>query len=184
MPHVVIKYTYMDDVDIFLTESVPDLKRFKQISFYNIPYSTIICKNTTRLTGVMLADTEKFYTQSLINAQSKLDPSGENDELILYNLVKEASLRLPIDKSGTHEVIFNSNYRPLHGVHLSFNRGPGKRLCQVKSTRIRQLLLSVKNVGDFFCHDKPGYDLMSKVMKKNYIQEQGNMTVKEGLCQS
>ena len=99
-------------------------------------------------------------------------------------MVKEAGLRLPIDTSGTHEVIFNSKYRPLHGVHLSFNHGPGKMLCQDKLTKIRQLLLSVKILGDFFCHDEPGYYLMSKVMNETYIQEQGNMTVKEGVCQS
>ena len=100
-------------------------------------------------------------------------------------MVKEAGLRLPIDTSGTHEGIFNSKYRPLHGVHLSFNRGHGKRMChQVKLNTIRQLFLSVKNLGDFFCHDKPVYDLMSKVMNDIYIQEQGNMTVKEGFCRS
>ena len=98
--------------------------------------------------------------------------------------MKEAGLRLPVDTSGTDEGIYNSKYRPLHGVHLRFNRGPGKRLCQVKLTTIRQLLLSVKHLGDFFCHDKPGYDLMSKVMNDTYIQEQGNRTVKEEVCQS
>ena len=59
MPHVVTKYTYMADVDIFLTESLLDPKRFKQMSFHNIPHSNIIHINTTMLTGVMLADTEK-----------------------------------------------------------------------------------------------------------------------------
>ena len=59
MPHVVTKCTYMADVDIFLTESVLDPKRFKQMSFHNIPHSNIIHINTTMLTGVMLADTEK-----------------------------------------------------------------------------------------------------------------------------
>ena len=72
----------------------------------------------------------------------------------------------------------------MHGVHLSFNRGPGKRMCQTKLTQIRQLFLNAEFLGDFFCHDKPGYDLMSKVMNDIYIQEQGNMTVKEGFCRS
>ena len=79
----------------------------------------------------------------------------------MYNLVKEAVLRLPVDTSGTHEGIFNSKYCPLRGVHLSFNPGPGKRLRKVNLTKIRQLFLSVKHLGCFFFHDKPGYYLMS-----------------------
>ena len=57
VPHVVTKYTYMADVDIFLMESVLDPKRFKHMYFYNIPYRNSIRQNTTRVTGVMLADT-------------------------------------------------------------------------------------------------------------------------------
>lgn len=180
VPHVLANYTYMADTDIFLLESVLAPERFQQMAHFKIPYSNMIRLNTTRLTGVMLADTEHFYTPSLIKAQHKLDASG-NDEVFLYNVVKEAGLGLPVDTSGTSEGKFYSQFRPIHGTHLSFNRGPGKRLCTVNMKTIEQLL-NVKHAGEFFCRDKAAYDPMSKAVNASYIQEQGSMTVNDGIC--
>lgn len=112
-------FTYIGDVDIFLTQSVLDPRRLQQMQRNNIPYSNIIRPNTTRLTGLMLLHTRDFYTPELLQAQQDLDANG-NDEEFLYQLVNASGLGLP----GTNET-----YRPAHGLHLSTNRGPGKRIC-------------------------------------------------------
>lgn len=124
----------MADIDVFLTENVLNSKRFQQMDNFKLPYSNMIRPHTTRLTGVMLVDTKRFYTETLIQAQQTLDAAG-NDEMFLYKkLVDKAGHGLPPDPSSSmikEDDKLLASYRPVHGVHLSFNRGPGKRLCQI-----------------------------------------------------
>mmetsp|Transcript_2438 Transcript_2438/g.4420 ORF Transcript_2438/g.4420 Transcript_2438/m.4420 type:complete len:225 (-) Transcript_2438:838-1512(-) len=58
IPQVPANYTYISDVDIFITESVLHPERLKQMDYFDIPYSNIIRVNTAMLTGVMLVDSE------------------------------------------------------------------------------------------------------------------------------
>ena len=183
VPHVQTKYTYIGDIDILLTESVLDPKRYRQMSYFKIPYSNIIRQNKTRLTGLMLVNTSMFYTTPLINAQKELDASG-NDEEFLYRLVKAAGHGLPVDTSDSLEGKLLSQFRPQHGIHLSYNRGPGKRLCQTLTLTMASIrhLLSDHHVGEFVCHDQHAYDRLSTVTKIVYDEELGNMSVREGIC--
>lgn len=120
------QYTYIGDVDIFMTESVlDDTMRMDQMKTWNIPYSNIVRPNTTRLTGVMLMRTDDFYTPKLLELQQTVNAKG-NDEMVLYRIVNASRIGLPPDASDDDLL---SKYRPLHGVHLSTNRGPGKSMC-------------------------------------------------------
>ena len=144
----------------------------------------MIRQNTTRLTGVMLVDTKRFYTETLIKAQQTLDAGG-NDEMFLYKLVEKAGHGLPPDPSLSmirEDDKVLASYRPVHGVHLSFNRGPGKRLCQISYDRIREFLLSYKDIHGLLCRDSPMLKSLSSTIKDSYNQSLHNMTVKDGIC--
>lgn len=119
------KYTYIGDVDIFFHESVLAPKRLEQMRAWDIPYSNVIRPNSTRLTGVMLMKTEEFYTPNLISAQQDMNAKG-NDEEFLYRIVNESGIGLPGANYDSDPLM---KYRPVHGLHLSTNRGPGKRMC-------------------------------------------------------
>ena len=50
--------------------------------------------------------------------------------------------------------MYYSNYRPQHGQHLSFSRGPGKGLCQAGLQNIIDHMLFVyPNIGEYLCND-------------------------------
>ena len=184
VPYVKAKYTYMADIDIYLTESVLDSKRFQQMDHFKLPYSNSIRANTTRLTGVMLVDTKRFYTETLIQAQQILDAGG-NDEVFLYKLVEKAGHGLPPDPSSStlrEDDKVLALYRPVHGIHLSFNRGPGKPLCQMSYDRIRALLLSYTDIYGLLCRDYHQLKVLGSIIEESYTQRLYNMTVKDGVC--
>ena len=126
IPRVKVNFTYIGDVDIFITESVLQPSRLRQMELFNLSYSNVRRQNEDRLTGVMLLRTEDFYTKKFIDAQATEDAKG-NDEIFLYRVIAAAGLGLPPIPS-TKEAL--SLYRPVHGLHISLNRGIGKEMCQ------------------------------------------------------
>ena len=84
VPHVVTNYTYIGDVDLFITESVLDPKRFKQMDFFKIPYSNIIRPNSTRLTGLMLVDTSKSNCPTAPANDKGLPSKGSSFTLTVF----------------------------------------------------------------------------------------------------
>merc|ERR1719162_2462708 len=115
--------------------------RFKQMEFFCLPYSNIVRDydvepEKRRLTGVMLVETERFYTPALIKAQATVNAIG-NDEMFLYKIVVEAGIGIP-DPNTTDDLI---RYRPLHGTHLSLSRGPPKKMCQTDNAGPKQIEL-------------------------------------------
>ena len=174
IPTIQAKYTYISDVDIFLTESVLSSQRIEQMRYFNIPYSNVLRTNqNNRLTGIILVKTREFYTEDLIHAQSTVDAHG-NDEIFLYNLITRAGFNLPI--SNTTIGKFYASYRPLHGVHLSYSRGPGKSMCQTSLFEISKLL-NVPFVNEYLCHDNNAFTFLSKKINDSYKQIQYNMSI-------
>ena len=173
-PVITATYTYLADTDIFLTESVVDPLRLKQMEYWNIPYSNIIRPNQLRLTGVMLLRTDEFYTPKLLSIQQDMEAKG-NDEVVLYKLVNSSGMGLP----GTNYSDPMATYRPLHGVHLSTNRGPGKRMCLPSFAGGNRQdwcrLLSTPLLDKFLCISKENIILES--ISKIQIQLQYNMTL-------
>ena len=180
VPYQPAIYTYIGDVDIFLTESVLDERRMEQMKVFDIPYSNMVrdynSSDPLRLTGLMLVETERFYTPALIKAQENVDARG-NDEAFLYNIVVESGIGVPPSNS-THPLL---RYRPSHGTHLSHNRGPNKRLCG--RTNIREML-SVDLLQDFLGRDESGKQFLTSIAAK--IEEQTTKKMKEvnGKCRS
>jgi len=118
----------------------------------------------------------------LVKAQHELNANG-NDEAFLYTLVVKAGLGLPVDSSRTPEGKFYSQFRPLHGTHLSFNRGPGKRICTEVLQSLKNLL-RVQDFGHILCHDKSLFEVLAKVTKDSFEQGAANMRVKDGVCKA
>ena len=181
---MVTNCTCIGDVDLFVTESVLDPKRLEQMKCFKIPCSNAIHLNSTRLTGLMLVDAEKFHTPALIEAQQKLDSSG-NDEIFLYRLVEKVGHGLPIDTTRIPKGVFYSNYRPGHGEHLSLNQGPGKRMCcMLRTDKFEHFILhTFKCFGEYICYDRTMRDMLSGVLRDIDIETLGNMTNREGICQ-
>lgn len=136
VPEHAAAYTYISDVDILITSPVVSPERLMQMELNKLVYSNALRKGSKRLTGVMLVKTASFYTPALRKAQWAIPPQG-NDEVFLARLVKNASLGLPPDQTGTSDIAYfkgnmtnwpadwAARYRPLHGLHLSVSRGPG-----------------------------------------------------------
>ena len=179
------KYTYIGDVDIFLTEPVVEPRRLAQMEYFGLPYSNVIRSNTTKLTGLMLMKTASFYTPAYLEAQRTINPVGINDEAVLYKLVNSSGLGLPeTPTSGTinHGIEI---YRPLHGIHLSLNRGPGRIMCLTDWQTERGL----KEWCDAFVHtgatlqnylhyDAAGQSFLNKALDIAKEQVKYSMTVK------
>ena len=184
VPKVYANYTYIGDIDIFLTESVfTDNFRINQMRFFDMPYSNVLRPppNDKRLTGLILIDTKNYYTPKLINAQRVVDAQG-NDEVFLRNLVVSAGFNLPYKKGGSDNktISYYSNHRPQHGEHLSLSRGPGKGLCQTSLQRITDKMLSVyPNIGEYLCNDDYAMSYLSKVVSDSYQQEKYHMTLRD-----
>jgi len=167
-------FTYIGDVDIFLTESVLDPKRMEQMQHFNLSYSNVIRPNTTRLTGVMLLRTQDFYTESLLTVQRELNALG-NDEEFLYRLVEKAGLGLP-GTNHSHDPF--AVHRPVHGLHLSTNRGPGKRLCLGQFDDQWCRVLNTPWLHEFLClQQDPSKSIFSQAAEKIRQQMVSNMTL-------
>ena len=119
VPVVKADYVYLSDVDILLTESVVNSERLAQMQRHNLPYSNILRQNSSvpRLTGVFLARMEEFYSPAFRLQQHDAIyglngfESKMNDENILAVMCNRS-----------HGLPGPDTYRPLHGVHLSYNR--------------------------------------------------------------
>lgn len=180
LPSVAAEYTYIGDVDIFLTESVLDKMRFEQMEHFGLPYSNVIRPGSKRLTGVMLVRSRDFFTQAYRNAQETAQTGRKLDEMVLYDIVSRAGLGLP----GTdYKRDPFASYRPLHGLHLSSNRGPGKRLCLPGFSEWCDFL-ALPQFGNMLCAGSSGPMLMN-FMDMVIKQEEGNMTVEgQKICRT
>jgi len=178
------KYTYIGDVDLFLTESILNSSRMEQMEFFGLPYSNIVRNYNVepgerRLTGLMLVETERFYTPALIKAQATVNAIG-NDEVFLYKIVVEAGIGIP-DPNTTSKFL---KYRPGHGIHLSFNRGPRRRMCHAISTEKIGLLQHGIQVESYLRSDHFGERFFSTIAVQVQEEERMNMKIINGTCQS
>lgn len=187
LPTQSANYTFIGDIDILFTSSVLDPIRFEQMKYFGLPYSNIVRNlNATsrRLTGVMLVETERFYTPDFVNAQQSLFPGSKNDEAFLYELVTKAGFGVPSPVSkktlSLHSEEFLLRYRPTHGVHLSLNRGPGKRMCITSP----QPVLDAPLLSEYLLHDVQAYQFISAAAASFETQEMYGMEVVDGVCRS
>ena len=127
----------------------------------NIPYSNSVRDYSVeprvrRLTGVMMVD-----------------------EMFLYKIVEEAGLGIP-PADSTSPLL---GWRPLHGVHLSFNRGPWKRLCTIPKASFNKML-QVDRFEEYRSIDRIADRYIAVQQNIIEIQERGKMKNRNNECQS
>ena len=108
-PQVITEYTYINDIDILILESVSE-QHIKEMNKTGLPYSNIIRPSTERLTGLHFTKSSVYYPVSIPKNVAEYE-----DEEILYQIIQNSDIALP-----------DTNYvfRPVHGYHLSLNRPP------------------------------------------------------------
>lgn len=118
----IAEYLYIGDIDLLVFEDICDIHIPRLIDEVR-PFSNIVrdCSaNKPRLTGLHFCKYDDFYPLPDI---SDFDLSVENDEYILYELVKRKGLNIDYDYK----------YRPECGIHMSLNRDPVGRYVNTKS---------------------------------------------------
>ena len=135
IPTVQSKYTYISDIDIIYMENI--LPNYLKTWPQKLPYHNKVRPNSTRLSGVMMVESDKYYIDVFKQCQQKYYDMNyrENDEKILYNLCKDI-----------HGLPDNSfNYRPIFGIHFSPNRGKGKKMILRVSKWYYDTFLNIAN---------------------------------------
>lgn len=144
-PTVKSKYTYISDIDIMYLEDII----IKYINTWpeNLPYHNILRESdSSRLTGVMMVETEKYYTSIFKKCQEKYynENKNDNDEKILAKMCK--------DIYGLPNLTFR--YRPILGIHFSLNRGKNKKM-ELKTTKkyVYSFMSIVENYEELFKYE-------------------------------
>lgn len=110
-PKLKADYVYIGDSDILILDNNVLEKHLQNIKQNNLDYSNIVRKGTKKLSGLHFIEYNKMYP---IKVKPK-EYMDVNDEVLLYNLMNKKGYKLPL----------NTNYRPLHGLHISyFSRPP------------------------------------------------------------
>lgn len=116
-PKIKSKYVYISDVDIITLDQNICNQHIKHMEKENIPYSNIVRpysekQKYKKLTGLHFTPYNNYYP---IPKYTDLIESGlYNDEDFLYQLVKKRY-------NNISEI---SQWRPVHGIHVSPNRKP------------------------------------------------------------
>jgi hypothetical protein len=109
-PQIISEYTYIADIDILVMETNIIEQHLGEMRRTGLPYSNIKRDGIDKLSGLHFTSSSAYYPVPDLH---DLDLSRENDEAILYQIVKRKGV--PIS---------DSNFRPVHGIHVSYNRPP------------------------------------------------------------
>ena len=119
VPTVKSNYTLISDIDIMYLENILPLFLKKWPLSGNFPYSNVRRPNTNRLTGVMMVNTKKYYTNTFKKCQRKYynKNNGDNDEVILGKMCDEI-----------HGYAKGSRFITQLGIHFSPNRSRNSKI--------------------------------------------------------
>ncbi|WP_018984658.1 hypothetical protein [Salinimonas chungwhensis] len=114
-PALKAEYVYIGDIDILVFENVFSIHK-NLIEDFDLPFSNVIRPQSVlsgrpRLTGLHFCEYKKYYPLAGLDS---LDYNSENDEHILYLIMKKKGLMVP----------GNFSIRPECGVHISLSRSP------------------------------------------------------------
>lgn len=107
-PKLKADYIYIGDGDILILENVLS-KHLKNIKDNNLDFSNIVRKGTKRLSGLHFIEYDKMYPLPKVKLKDT-----KQDEKLLYKMMNNKGYNLPV----------KSEYRPLHGLHISFFSRP------------------------------------------------------------
>lgn len=112
-PYSIAKYIYITDADILILEDDIIDKHVKNIFKNSLDYSNIVrSSDNERLTGLHFIEYNKMFPVDL-NKFRDIDPVHDNDEKLLYKLMKLRGFKTP-----------DNDFRPVHGLHASFYSRP------------------------------------------------------------
>ena len=131
----------------------------------------------------MLLKTDEFYTPALLKLQRQKTKLDSQDEAFLYHLVSKAGLGLPALPSVEDKW---TTFRPVHGLHLSSNRGPGKKAYHhVRFNDKWCTALRSASMKDLLCQDNGSeFRSLSRFLLEIDEEQSENMSAREGICQA
>ena len=110
-PELHLPYTYICDVDIFITEPFANWHELK-LHELGLPHSNVLRDDQLRLSGLHFTRTADFWP---VDWDPRFQLAVYSDERLLFDIIKRKNHLPPL----THKD------RPVHGVHVSlFNRFP------------------------------------------------------------
>lgn len=113
-PLTICRYVYIGDIDLLVLDDVAKIWH-RLIREYNLPFGNAKRRSDPKkLSGLHFIEYSKYYPLPDI---SDLDLSSENDESVLFEIMKRKGLMVP---DGFH-------IRPLCGLHMSLSRDPWGR---------------------------------------------------------
>lgn len=118
------KYTYIGDIDLFITENILKFHLNEMKKYDTIYDNKIRLENHDYLSGLHFVKTDEWYEKTKETRKkyfNKIDSTKnntENCERILKNIVLESNIKL---LDNVKENTFN---RPAHGIHISLSRVP------------------------------------------------------------
>ena len=108
-PIIKADYVYIGDIDIICMESNIFQQHIDHMNSLGLVYSNIVRKkDPTHFSGLHFSKYNAYYP---LPDMSKLNLSN-NDEIILKNIVELKG----------HKINYDTNFRPIHGIHFSKNR--------------------------------------------------------------
>lgn len=105
-PDLYAEYVYISDVDIVVLEDIFDV-HYQHMVDRGLVYSNIVRKNApTHLTGLHFVKYDEYFP-----VDEKFKVSGCDEEVLLK-----------IMKAKNHKIDYDTDFRPVHGIHMSLNR--------------------------------------------------------------
>ncbi len=108
MPEIVSEYVYIADIDILVLDSNVTEQHVGEMERTKLPYSNIKRVGSEKLSGLHFSRSDAYYPLPDLDG---IDLTKQNDEAVLYEIVSRKGLAIPI-----------SDFRPVHGIHVSYNR--------------------------------------------------------------
>lgn len=117
-PIIKSDYVYIGDIDIICMENNIFQQHIDHMNSLGLVYSNIVRKNNpTHFSGLHFSKYNAYYPLPDISKLNLII----NDEIILKNIVELKG----------HKINYDTNFRPIHGIHFSKNRptveGDGKK---------------------------------------------------------
>lgn len=119
VPRIKTLYTYIGDIDILVLDKEIYKVHVEHANEIGLPYSNIVRSTGLKLTGLHFVITKPYYSKLNRKYRMKIIKKIEQnkfakrlDERLLYIMVKQQ-----IGVEGARGI------RPVHGIHMSLNRG-------------------------------------------------------------
>ena len=118
-PEIKCEYTYIGDIDIFITEDILPFHLNELKKYGTIYDNKIRLKYHFLMSGLHFVKTKEWYEKTKNVRNKYLNKTvPQRDEQILKNIVFESKIKV------LDNIKENSFNRPIHGIHISLNRVP------------------------------------------------------------